>query len=112
VLQQLVNVYEDGVYHTFVFVEPDLSLGRVDPRITPLLSGTLKSPSGAPLADQLVSVKLSDGTTRKLSTNAKGGFVVINAPPGAITVESGNASTTAAISQGKTTVGTLSLKPN
>lgn len=81
----LIDIYFDTVYNTFVFVSETNGQG-IPADEKPSISGTLTR-NGKTLANSPVVVKFSNGTTREVFTNAKGIYRVYRAPEGAATVE-------------------------
>lgn len=76
----LIDVYEDTRYHTFLFVS-ETSGNGIPPSEPPSVSGQATS-GGRPLAHQLVTVRLADGSERRVFTNGQGFYRVFRAASG------------------------------
>jgi hypothetical protein len=101
-----VEVYEDGVFHTFLFVEPAV---KNHSTTISALSDVLSDTAGRPLASQLIVVALPDGTNRKLHTDSKGDFTIVQVPVGQIKITSGALSRAVTVAMGQTNLGSLAL---
>lgn len=106
-LNRVVDVYEDAVYHTFMFVEPKsrFPLNTAISKIT----GSIQSENGTPLANSQIIVTLANGVTRKLYTDAKGNYTLVDVSIGPIKLSAGKASVSAKIDKGQSVLGPLTL---
>ncbi len=84
----LIDIYFDTLYNTFVFASETGGLGIPTNEI-PSVSGTLIR-AGVPVANQPVVVTFSDGTSRQVFTNSRGVYRVYRAPAGIARLASAN----------------------
>ncbi|MFO0639935.1 MAG: carboxypeptidase-like regulatory domain-containing protein [Polyangiaceae bacterium] len=83
---EVVDVYFDRVFKTFAFKGHGQLMGR-----PPTMGGVVRQANGAPAAGQVVTVKLSDGSLRRLGTDAAGRFRILELPSGgAATIATGS----------------------
>lgn len=105
-----IDIYEDSLYHTFMFVPPNLPLCNppvpgakmVQPVFA--LSGTVTRATGQPVAQAPVIVRFVQGGVIRLHTNLRGKYLVYSAPPGLVQVAVGNAVQNQTIVPGQTAV--------
>lgn len=84
--EEVVDVYFDRVFKTFAFKGHGQIMGR-----PPTMGGVVRQANGAPAAGQVVTVKLSDGSLRRLGTDAAGRFRLLELPNGgAATITTGS----------------------
>lgn len=102
-----IDVYEDLVYHTFAFVSQ--TQGRGFAGTPPSMTGTVMSPSGQPVPDQIVTVTLANGRTQRVFTNARGTYRVFGAPAGATTLAIGGVVSRATVTPGRPVVQHMRL---
>lgn len=107
--RRVVDVYEDSVFHTFMFVDDTPKI--INPATIPALTGTLKNGEGKPLQNQLVAITFPNGISRKLYTDANGDFSIFNASTGSLIIKSGTSSQKVLVLKGQTSLPTLSMKP-
>lgn len=72
----IVDVYYDKLFGTFVFK----SKAKVPNKAGAAMSGTVRMPNGQPAASQMVTMTFSDGTQRRLQTDANGVFRLYSPP--------------------------------
>jgi hypothetical protein len=107
-----IDIYEDTLYHTFLFVPPRTACNPPAPAsggsklLLPsyALTGTVTRANGQPVAQQLVIVQFAQGGFRRLHTNAHGNYVVYSAPAGPARVTVGSAVQNPTIAAGNTAV--------
>lgn len=78
--EDLIDIYMDQLYHTFVFVSETGGKG-IPASEAPTVSGTVTR-LGAILPNQLVVLTFPNGVVRHVMTNAKGVYRVYRAPSG------------------------------
>jgi hypothetical protein len=91
----LIDVYEDTLYHTFLFVS-ETSGNGIPPQEAPVLTG-LVNVNGHPATFQTVTVTLPNGHHRRVRTNAHGVYRLYRAPAGQVTVTVGTHSSKATL---------------
>ena len=104
----VIDVYEDSIYHTFAFVSETQGTGL--PASSAAASGTIRNAAGQALARQLVTVTFADGRSRRVFTDARGTYRVFRAPAGALRIASGDAVTQATVVAGRPIVQHLTLR--
>ena len=82
--KDVIDVYMDQLYHTFVFVSTTSGNG-IPVSEKPTLTGTVTQ-AGKRLSNQLVKITFSNGVVRYVMTNAQGVYSVYRAPSGAAKV--------------------------
>ena len=93
-----VDVYLDKVFNSFAYIlEPP-----VPPGTPPALQGIVTNNAGKPLANQVVTVKFSNGRIGNVLTNSAGVYSVPGIPPGDVAVSVGSVTTGATVAAGKT----------
>jgi hypothetical protein len=100
----VINVYVDTLFGSFAFV----SVGRFPPG-TEVLSGTVTDPQGHPVSNQRVLVRMPDGITRTVFTNARGIYRVFGGPVGVARVQIAGQERTVPIEAGKVHDGSIHL---
>ena len=86
----VIDVYEDSVYHTFAYVSESGGAGfHAD---IADISGTLKDSAGKALANQSILIKFANGKTRTVFTNAQGVYRIFQVPPGKLQITAHNQS--------------------
>jgi len=88
---EYVDIYTDLVYHTFVYVTPHPEDCPSTPKPNQmrnqyLLSGVVSDQTGKPLPHELVTIKLTDGSVRRIYTSTHGLYQLYSAVAGAATV--------------------------
>ncbi len=89
----VIDIYEESLYHSFAYVSETQGVGLKLSSAN--ITGIVKNSAGRPVANQLMTVKFADGSTRKLFSNAQGAYRIFKVPPGRVTIASGGAVTTA-----------------
>ena len=104
----LIDVYEDTLYHTFLFASETDGNG-IPPSELPSLSGRIER-NGRPAANQLVTVTLPHGVVRRVFTNAQGIYRVYRLPSGKAKIATGGQTEYATIVPRKNVIH--NLKPS
>ncbi len=89
----VIDIYEDSIYHSFAYVSETQGVGLK--LASAGVIGIVKNSAGKPVANQLITVKFADGSTRKLYSNAQGAYRIFKVPRGQLTITAGGAVTTA-----------------
>ena len=103
----VIDIYEDTVYHSFAYVSETQGFGLKVSSAS--VSGVVRNAAGKPVANQLIIVKFANGGTRRLFSNAQGNYRIFRAPPGPLTITSGNAVSTATFAPGHPIVKQLTV---
>ncbi len=89
----VIDVYEDSLYHSFAYVSETQGVGLK--LASAGVTGIVENSAGKPVANQLITVKFADGSTRKLFSNAQGAYRIFRVPPGPLAITSGGSVTRA-----------------
>ena len=95
----VIDVYEDSIYHSFAFVSETQGIGLKVANAD--VAGIVKNGMGKPVANQPITIKFADGATRKVFSNAQGKYRIFRVPPGSMTITSGGLVSTANFVSGR-----------
>jgi len=101
----VIDVYEDSIYHSFAYVSETQGVGLPLPSAE--VTGVVRDAAGKPVAKQLVTVKFANGSTRKLFSNAHGNYRIFKVPAGVLTITVGGVATKAKFVSGRPIVQDL-----
>ncbi|MFY9854536.1 MAG: carboxypeptidase-like regulatory domain-containing protein, partial [Terracidiphilus sp.] len=79
-----IDIYTDLMYHTFTYVTDNPA--ACSSGATATISGTVTDSNGSPLAHELVTIKLADGSIRRINTSSTGRYGLSSAVAGSATV--------------------------
>lgn len=96
--KDLIDIYEDTLFHTFLFVSETNGNG-IPPNEPPTLTGIVMR-AGVPVAKQMIQIRLANGTVRKVFTDSKGKYSVYRAA-GATQILVGNQAINQVLAMGK-----------
>jgi hypothetical protein len=105
--EKILDVYEDGVFHTFLFVELPSATDLAN--TIPRLGGVLTDQSGAPLANTEITVTLADGVQRHVYTDSQGNFKLLQVPIGTLTISSASATQKLTLTPGEIVLPNLTM---
>ena len=103
-----IDVYEDGVFHTFAFMQSRPPTSQISSKV---VTGVLTTANGQALANQIVTATFSNGSSRRLATDGNGKFAIAAPPVGTLTIRSGLIAQSVTLLAGQTDLPAMALKP-